>query len=373
MAILAQGMTQAKCRRCGCMASALAQAAEVLSGQDRETIRAYQDRIEAIAYDCCGCTRCWGAEATIQITEQSGVAFPCGDTHCQCGAVPAEAPVVRLADPAALPWPPYPGDYHLGHRDGSVAVCTLSDRQLPAAIIAQHEQVIAITGRCDTENIGIEKIVLNLISHSQIRWLILCGAEAPGHRAGDALLHLSAHGVDEHLRIVGASGWRPVLKNVLPEDVARFRQQITVLALIDETDIPTILTAARSAVTTHVQPLPTWTPVDMQTTEHIIAHAPQRLQLDPAGYFVILLNRETGIISCEHYTNNGVLRQVIEGKQAAMIAATVIERGLVTQLDHAAYLGSELAKAEMALASGTPYEQDAALGELLKTTEVDTQ
>jgi tetrahydromethanopterin S-methyltransferase subunit A len=55
---------------------------------------------------------------------------------------------------------------------------------------------------------------------------------------------------------------------------------------------------------------------------------------------------------------------VIEGRQAALIAATVVERGLVTQLDHAAYLGRELAKAETALSIGLTYEQDAALGDL---------
>jgi len=42
----------------------------------------------------------------------------------------------------------------------------------------------------------------------------------------------------------------------------------------------------------------------------------------------------------------------------------VIQEGLVTQLDHAAYLGRELAKAEIALQTGSHYEQDAGLGTL---------
>jgi hypothetical protein len=37
---------------------------------------------------------------------------------------------------------------------------------------------------------------------------------------------------------------------------------------------------------------------------------------------------------------------------------------LVTQLDHAAYLGRELQKAEAALSAGISYEQDAAQGPL---------
>ena len=48
----------------------------------------------------------------------------------------------------------------------------------------------------------------------------------------------------------------------------------------------------------------------------------------------------------------------------------------MTQLDHAAYLGRELAKAEAALSNGITYEQDAALGRLAaaephKTRESD--
>jgi len=58
----------------------------------------------------------------------------------------------------------------------------------------------------------------------------------------------------------------------------------------------------------------------------------------------------------------GRLAHVIEGREGAVIAATVIQEGLVTQLDHAAYLGRELTKAEIALKTGSGYEQDAALG-----------
>jgi tetrahydromethanopterin S-methyltransferase subunit A len=39
---------------------------------------------------------------------------------------------------------------------------------------------------------------------------------------------------------------------------------------------------------------------------------------------------------------------------------TAIERNLISRLDHAAYLGRELARAEYALSSGEPYVQDAA-------------
>ncbi len=62
----------------------------------------------------------------------------------------------------------------------------------------------------------------------------------------------------------------------------------------------------------------------------------------------------------EHYLNDGVLDVVIEGESAAEVYIPAVERKLVSRLDHAAYLGKELARAELALASGDAYVQDAA-------------
>jgi tetrahydromethanopterin S-methyltransferase subunit A len=139
--------------------------------------------MEPIAYDCIGCKKCWGADTTIRLTEHFENIEPdaCGSNGCT-----ADAPVNRAIDAAKETWPPYPGDYVVGNPVGSVAICTLSNRDLPARIIKQGEPHIAIAGRCDTENIGIEKVVLNILANFHIRWLILTGMEAPGHRAGDA-------------------------------------------------------------------------------------------------------------------------------------------------------------------------------------------
>jgi tetrahydromethanopterin S-methyltransferase subunit A len=81
---------------------------------------------------------------------------------------------------------------------------------------------------------------------------------------------------------------------------------------------------------------------------------------DPAGYFVVYVDRHRGILSLEHYDNDGVLDVVIEADQAASLYIPAIERGLISRLDHAAYLGRELARAEEALRTGAPYIQDAA-------------
>jgi len=61
-----------------------------------------------------------------------------------------------------------------------------------------------------------------------------------------------------------------------------------------------------------------------------------------------------------HYAYDNTLRRIIEGKDARSIYRTVIENGWVTQLNHAAYLGKELTRAELSLRMGFRYVQDGA-------------
>lgn len=369
------GMELKKCRKCGCMDDALKGATLAFGSSDDPDVRALlseietlRGRMEPVAYDCIGCKKCWGADATKEL----GKVFPdieedsCGGSSC---AREADRPVDRKA---AVPdaWPPYAGDYVVGAPGGAVAVCTLSSRDLPALLVAAGEPSVAIAGRCDTENIGVEKVVLNLLANPSVRYLVLCGREAEGHRTGDAFRQLKARGVDASMRVLESASWRPVLKNLTLGDVARFRERVEVVDLVGETDPAVILAAARERAAAAPPPpdlggasLPSLP--SLLSFERVQARAPKgTLRLDRAGFFVVLPNHETGVIVCEHYENNGRLAHVVEGRQAALIAATVVEEGLITQLDHAAYLGRELAKAELAIKTGARYEQDAALGDL---------
>ena len=358
---IVRGMELDKCRKCGCMQSALEEAETAFTTAEESavvcdlspSIEGYKAMMEPVAYDCLGCKTCWGAEASILVAQQFEDASEacCGDS---CSAQEPEAT-----------WPPYPGDYIVGNPDGSMAVCTLSSYNLAASVIARKDTTIAIAGRCETENIGIEKIVLNVLAKPSIRWLILCGDEASGHRAGDALLHLKGDGVDANMRIVKAASWRPVLKNLSMLDIARFREQVEIINLIGINQTDAVLAAARECASRSVPPLMSNTcDIPQFTVERVKAGPPQRLELDQSGFFVILLKRDRGVIVCEHYENNGGLAHVIEGKEAALIASTAVERGMLTRLDHAAYLGRELTKAEAAIRTGAEFIQDAALGNL---------
>lgn len=94
---------------------------------------------------------------------------------------------------------------------------------------------------------------------------------------------------------------------------------------------------------------------------HSIVHVaePPPHRLDPAGYFKIFADLDRGELVLEHYPLRGdEPDEVARGKSAKALWSWAAERGLVSTLDHAAYLGYELAKAEAALRLGKPYVQD---------------
>ena len=218
-----------------------------------------------------------------------------------------------------------------------------------------------MVGTLQTENLGIERLIQNILANPHLRFLILCGADseqAVGHRPGQSLLALWRHGVNEQGRIIEAQGRRPILKNISPEMVTHFRQTVEVLDLIGLMDSGGVISAIRACAARNPGLAAPFCAQKM--VEPIKGHLPAGMVGDPAGYFVVYVDRHRGILSLEHYDNDGVLDVVIEADQAASLYIPAIERGLISRLDHAAYLGRELARAEEALRTGAPYIQDAA-------------
>ena len=82
--------------------------------------------------------------------------------------------------------------------------------------------------------------------------------------------------------------------------------------------------------------------------------------MDNAGYFVILPLADRQAINVEHYAYDDTLLHVSEGPTARALYQTIIAQQWVSELSHAAYLGKELAKAELALRHGLRYVQDGA-------------
>ena len=156
------------------------------------------------------------------------------------------------------------------------------------------------------------------------------------------------------------------LKNLPSEVVETFRRQISLVNLIGETR-PARLNPVLTAYTARQTPpfaahglslKETRLPQDGQLIE-MTPHRREWLTLDPLSYFIISLDRERGEICLERYTQTErKLTHIVRGRAADLLYHTAIKENLLTQFDHAAYLGAELAKAETALYNNLPYEQD---------------
>lgn len=88
---------------------------------------------------------------------------------------------------------------------------------------------------------------------------------------------------------------------------------------------------------------------------------PMKFVRDKAGSFKIRVEHAITVkdsyISVTHFKRNQADIS-FEGKTAREIYEEIIKKGLVTRMEHAAYLGSELQKAEIAMLTGKEYVQD---------------
>jgi len=85
-------------------------------------------------------------------------------------------------------------------------------------------------------------------------------------------------------------------------------------------------------------------------------------KMDPEGYFLIKVDRDAGLIRVGYCTvPDNVMIAEITGKNALEIVNTLIRENMISTLQHAADMGIELEKAELALCQGLEYIQDSDL------------
>ncbi|WP_321211113.1 tetrahydromethanopterin S-methyltransferase subunit A [Methanothermobacter sp. DP] len=142
-------------------------------------------------------------------------------------------------------WPVVNGDYIVGDPESPVAATTLASHIEDIPV----EAGAAIAGPCKTENLGIEKMIANLISNPNIRFLILCGSEVQGHITGQSIEALHQNGVDPDKRnIIGATGAIPYIENIPDEGIERFQKQLEIVNLIDVEDADAIKTKVKECI-----------------------------------------------------------------------------------------------------------------------------
>ena len=356
---LQKGMSLAKCRKCGCMKDALENLSASLSSLQFEdsldllqNVELWQKQMEPIKYACLGCTHCFAAVATNVFNK----VFP---------EIPQAGMLSCAFEVKDQVWPPVPGEY-FAFCDGSscpVAVSTLASVELSERLANLRPKELCIVGKTETENIGIDKVIKNTITNPTIRFLILAGRDSEGHRSGETFLALKKNGVDENMRVISSPGQHPFLRNVTKGEVETFRKQVQVVDMIGCEDTERIAEKTKElfeAGCEYEEHAKDNNPFQIPMTPVLQAKEPTKIEMDKAGYWVIIPQAANKIIIVEHYSYDNKLLRVIEGDEARKLYWTIIQNGWVSQLSHAAYLGKELEKAELSIKLGFKYIQDRA-------------
>jgi len=130
-------------------------------------------------------------------------------------------------------YPPEEGRYARGNDYSPVAVCSILDDfdynippDLQELVMSGLDSGAALSGMLQTENVGLEKVICNIVANPNIRYIVLCGRESPGHLTGETLLLLKQNGVDRQKQIIGSAAPTPYLHNIPLELIERFNKQI---------------------------------------------------------------------------------------------------------------------------------------------------
>lgn len=137
------------------------------------------------------------------------------------------------------------------------------------------------------------------------------------------------------------------------------------IGAIDET----VIAVGQSRILKNAACTPT-TMVEEHDIPHIEAsyNSKKEWSADPKGYFLIKVLYTRGELGVRYMSYKHEPIQDIYGKDAESIVQTVVREGLLSRLQHAAYLGHELHKAETALRLGIAFIQDRPLDFSKKAT-----
>jgi tetrahydromethanopterin S-methyltransferase subunit A len=206
-----------KCSGCGaCVDVCPEKVFEIQEGEEKKMSK-------VVAEDqCFGCRAC--------------------EVRCPERAIEIAGFEIQKVDPPPE-YPPEEGRFLRGNDYSPVAVVAILDTydfKIPPELVRLVQVAVengaALAGTLQTENIGVEKIVANVVANPNIRYLVLCWRESQGHLPANALINLVKNGVAEDKRrtIIGVEAPTPYLSNISVEAIERFRKQVNIVNLISE-------------------------------------------------------------------------------------------------------------------------------------------
>ncbi|VVB66274.1 Tetrahydromethanopterin S-methyltransferase subunit A 1 [Candidatus Gugararchaeum adminiculabundum] len=143
-------------------------------------------------------------------------------------------------------WPLMPGQFETGDPYSPVAIVTLSSE---IELAPANRSLYSALGKLTTENLGIERLLANVLANPNIRFILVCGKDVQGHWPGQTLFSLHSKGIDSKQRVIGSKGAFPFIQNISKKAISRFSKQVELVDLIGETSAEKIQsTASRLAL-----------------------------------------------------------------------------------------------------------------------------
>jgi len=219
-------------------------------------------------------------------------------------------------------WPLVTGDYEVGDPESCVAISSTG-----SYFHIEHLPGIAIQGPDKTENIGLEKMITNIISNPNIRFLIVAGAEVPGHVSGGSMIALWKNGIDPSTRkIIDTKGAIPFIENLPDAAVERFRKQVEVIDMIGVEDYGAIMAKVNELKAKDPGAYPEDPMIVKVGEEEAVAALIEMPLAMPASPYMDVINRattdityKTQLIARDQKLSSGISVNAVLGMLAGMI------------------------------------------------------
>ncbi len=266
--------------------------------------------------------------------------------------------VRRNLAPRSATWPFVRGDYTVLDPAAATIVVTVDDRSIAKELVAAAPQGLSMVAdlhsATDAANL-LHAVRANLATQT----LICVGDAADKPPLAAALLKL---GRDEEVPAGQAGSLMNTIAAQLDStDLATLRKRIDFIDMLGCSDIAKIVgRIAKERSTAQDSNAGFVTRTTDTGVDHLLVPRNVNLEIRPdkTGHFRVRIEEHSIIV--DHLSGKDDLLRVVEGKTARDICLTLIRNGWVSRLEHAAYLGRELARAEFAVRNGHTYKQDAA-------------
>lgn len=258
-------------------------------------------------------------------------------------------------------WPFIPGRYHVVDDTAPVIVVMPDNEMLAETLSALSVQGLCMISPICRSASDVEKLTRNVEANLAVHWIVLVGGEeGKAYPAVEALCAIfdDDEGISDKARRI-AHGARGKLKAF---DFAALQKRVDVVNMLDCVEVDKIIAGVVKHASVANRPDAGFVVQGHDTTlgvQRVIAPTSisHDYQHDKAGKFII--GTDKNYIVAEHYNSKGELLRLIQGASARDLSIMLIRNGWVSRLDHAAYLGRELALAEIAVQHGVPYERKA--------------